>query len=210
MNISFCLGNGESRVSQDVEPLRDAGPVYGCNFIYQDYHVDNLVACDLHVAKEIISSGYHTRCNFYTRDQHYSELNQPQSVKVLPELKKKGRSKHEKAQNWGSGLYAAYIACQHSDVVVLLGYDLNGFNETSNNNLYKKQLRIPGTDYEDKPVDAEFWIKQFEILFDWFPDVTFAFINKDTWSSPLSWESYDNWTIDNYNTLQQFILDNKI
>ena len=210
MNISFSLGNGESRSQQDIEPLRDVGPVYGCNFVYQDHHVDNLIACDLQSAKEIVSSGYHKKCNFYTRDRCYSDLGQPDSVKVLPDLKNKGRKKYEKADNWGSGLYATYLACQSSDIVVCLGHDLNGFRETTNNNIYKNQLRIPGTDYDDKPIDAEFWIKQFELLFKWYPDITFAFINEDSWASPDSWNIHDNWTVDNYEVLQQFIVDNKL
>ena len=210
MKISFAIGNGESRQGFDISPCRDVGPVYACNYIYQDYHVDNLIACDKHVAKEIVASGYNTKCNFYTRERCYSSLGQPEFTKVLPTIKFETSTKWKQSINWGSGLYAVYLACeQQADMVVMLGFDLNGFNETENNNVYK-QLRIPGTSAtKNKPVDASFWIKQFALLFHEYPDVTFSFINRDDWQYPNEWESYDNWTIDNYTVLEQFIKDNR-
>ena len=43
MNLTFLVGNGESRQRINVDSLRDFGPVWGCNKIYQDWHVDNIV-----------------------------------------------------------------------------------------------------------------------------------------------------------------------
>lgn len=211
MKISFAVGNGESRQGFDLSSVSDVGPIYGCNYIFQDCHVDNLIACDRAVVDKILRSGYNSRCNFYTRERWYTQFNQPPYTKVFPELVSEGDQKWQKSDHWGSGLYAAYIACvDQADVVVMIGYDLNGFQEKENNNVYKK-LSIPGTDAAgQKPIDASFWIKQFTQLFTWFPDVTFSFINHDDWMYPAEWDRFENWTIDNYEVLQQFLEDNKL
>ena len=55
---AFCLGNGPSRKSIDLESLKSYGTVIGCNAIYRDFTPDILVALDSRIGHEIYRSGY--------------------------------------------------------------------------------------------------------------------------------------------------------
>ena len=57
---AFILGNGPSRPT-DIKWLNNwEGDTYGCNAIYRDGKVDNLVATDAAMQQEIYKSGYVT------------------------------------------------------------------------------------------------------------------------------------------------------
>jgi len=55
---AFCLGNGPSRKSLDLESLKPYGTVIGCNAIYRDFTPDILVAVDSRMSHKIYRSGY--------------------------------------------------------------------------------------------------------------------------------------------------------
>jgi len=213
MNIVSVIGNGISRNDYNIEKLRDVGPVYGCNYIYEDYHVDNLIACDRHVVEKVLQSGYYTQTNFWTREKWFMHFGSPADVNVFPALPA-GDKKWQKGEHWGSGLFALYLAClSKPDIILILGFDLDGLPSEGKNDIYKeKLLQIPNsnTHRKDKPVDASFWKKQFELLFKWNPNTTFSFINLEEWQEPQEWNGYENWTIDNYEVLDQFVVDNKL
>jgi len=57
-NKVFCIGNGESRQSFDLQKLRSIGKIYGCNALYRDFTPDVLVAVDHGISHEIYQSGY--------------------------------------------------------------------------------------------------------------------------------------------------------
>jgi len=54
----FCIGNGESRRSLDLNGLKLHGKVYGCNALYRDFTPDVLTAVDNGIMHEIYQSGY--------------------------------------------------------------------------------------------------------------------------------------------------------
>ena len=54
----FCIGNGESRKSFDLQKLKSLGKIYGCNALYRDFTPDVLVAVDNGIMHEIYQSGY--------------------------------------------------------------------------------------------------------------------------------------------------------
>ena len=54
----FVLGNGESRLSVDLEKLKKYGKIYGCNALYRDFTPDVLVCVDAGIQHEVYSSGY--------------------------------------------------------------------------------------------------------------------------------------------------------
>lgn len=205
MNTVFVIGNGTSRRDFNLNLLKTKGTVIGCNDLYKDYPVDYLIACDLPVAKEIISTGYNNSCKFYTREQTISRLNYPAGVFVFPDLPEQGDKKFQKSDSWGSGLYATYLACLGSyEKIILLGFDLDGYEDKTKNNMYNRKLHIPGTKTE-RPVDASFWIKQFELLFNWYPQKEFTFIHHDNWKNPESWSTIENFKRDNYKGLETFL-----
>ena len=67
MKLGFALGNGQSRLRIDPAELRKHGLVGGCNRIYEDHHVDILVATDRNMAAEIEQSGYARNNEMWTR-----------------------------------------------------------------------------------------------------------------------------------------------
>jgi len=54
----FCIGNGESRKTFDLNRLKLFGKIYGCNGLYRDFTPDILVAMDYNICHEIYRSGY--------------------------------------------------------------------------------------------------------------------------------------------------------
>jgi len=54
----FCIGNGESRQSLDLNTFKPHGKIYGCNALYRDFIPDVLTAVDHGIMHEIYQSGY--------------------------------------------------------------------------------------------------------------------------------------------------------
>jgi hypothetical protein len=66
----FVLGNGRSRLRYDLETLRRAGRIYGCNALYRDFAPDVLVAIDRRMIDEIVASGYsRDHCCYFANDE---------------------------------------------------------------------------------------------------------------------------------------------
>ena len=57
-NRVFCIGNGESRQSLDLNIFKPYGKIYGCNALYRDFTPDVLTAVDHGIMHEIYQSGY--------------------------------------------------------------------------------------------------------------------------------------------------------
>ena len=55
---ALIYGNGESRKNWDITKSYKGFETWGCNAIYRDCTVDNLVAIDYGVQQEIYESGY--------------------------------------------------------------------------------------------------------------------------------------------------------
>ena len=207
MKISFCIGNGESRQNFDLGKCRDVGPLYGSNAVYRDFHIDNLVVCDLRMAQEVINSGYYKQTNFYTRPKWTTLLKgDVQDINPLPDIPVWGQKKFHKGEHWGSGMFAAYLACaQKSDIVIFIGYDLWGNLKNKLNNVYKN---TPNYNKEnDRAVDPGHWIEQFVLLFTHFPHTEFIFINNENWRIPDKWLEHGNFSLDNFESLNN-ILEN--
>ena len=58
MTKVFCIGNGESRKSFNLDQLKPHGKIYGCNALYREYTPDVLVSVDHGIMHEIYQSGY--------------------------------------------------------------------------------------------------------------------------------------------------------
>jgi len=57
-NIAFIIGNGKSRESLELNTLRGAGTIFGCNALYRDFEPDFLVAIDDGIITEVYNSGF--------------------------------------------------------------------------------------------------------------------------------------------------------
>jgi hypothetical protein len=193
VKISFAIGNGTSRNGVNLQELREVGPLYASDYIYKETHVDNLVTTRKRIAAAIVHSNYHTKSNFYTTADNVRYLDYAQGVNELPAA----------AQSFESDLAAVVTACEYkASMVVCVGYDIEQTFAPVN---YK--LAIPGLDH---PAAADSRASEFEKIFQMYPNVTFAFINSRSWAPPADWEIYDNWTVDDFDVLSQFVADNKL
>ena len=64
--IHYVYGNGESRKGYEVS--RFSGVSWGCNAIYRDHEVDNLVVMDYGMQGEVVQSEYSKRHNCWFAD----------------------------------------------------------------------------------------------------------------------------------------------
>jgi len=186
MNIAFCIGNGESRRDFDLERVKPYGTMYGANAIHRDTTVDHLVCCDQRMAKEAMYNNYVGP--IYTRDRWYTDFATSQ-VKPLPNFDWPQDQKFTQTFHWGSGLHAVHLACRHgANICVMIGHDFYGIND-KHNNLYKATPNYESAEY--RAVDPSFWIRQFGLLFAYFPRTTFIFCQPDinTWTVPHEWDN---------------------
>ena len=68
MTKVFCIGNGESRKSFNLDQLKPHGKIYGCNALYREYTPDVLVSVDHGIMHEIYQSGYCYKNETWFRD----------------------------------------------------------------------------------------------------------------------------------------------
>lgn len=199
-NCAIVLGNGESRLGIE---LPDTVRTYGCNAIYRDCKVNDLVAVDPAIQYEIYSSGYVTRnrCWFAS----WSPIHNSREVKGFMEFtpasniiqnKKIGEYCNIAGQGdkfyvtWiyendsvndlgpvekSAGEVAIELAIKHKKKhIFMLGFDGEG-------NIYR------GTDnYFDKDGPYNEWYDGHEQIYADNPDVTFYRVNCDMKKSVLS------------------------
>lgn len=194
MKISFCFGNGESRHGIDVDYLNEYGPIYGCNAIYRDWHVDNLVSCDRKVIKEIIDAGEHQQTNLHVPARWRRTYQKYPEVQYLPT-----EAMGQDAQEWAAGTWALYLACEHkANIVVMLGYDLWA-RDGRLNNLYKDSAGYPKS--FEKPIDPIHWQQQISQIMQNYSDTQFVQVQADDWVVPESWAECPNFSLDSRQNL---------
>jgi|TARA_B110000503_G_scaffold106281_1_gene158680 hypothetical protein len=92
-NKVFIIGNGESRLTVDLENLKKRGKVYGCNALYRDYTPDVLVCIDAGMQHEVYGSGYCSNNKTYFRTHT-----------KLPEFMYKDMTNLDALMEWKDGL----------------------------------------------------------------------------------------------------------
>lgn len=195
---SFVIGNGTSRSGQPVENLVQHGTVYACNYASVELPCDHGIAVDRSVIFDLLSQ-HKPKCCLWSRQKWCSVLDHSTPVYALPEQLYKPVVRWDLAQHWSSGTYAVWKAANDgSDIVVMLGFDL--WNNGTNNNLYANK-----NNYSTKPVDPRCWIHQLLETFSRNPDTMFVNIQPDGWSVPDSWNDLENFTVDNYANLWNWL-----
>lgn len=202
MNIAFVVGNGISRTKIADDWYADRN-TYSCNLTYQNFTPKNLVICDRPLLVEAISQNAHLKSKVWTRDCWKRHVEAVENVYALPNPPYKAVTKHDQPMNWGSGLYAALLAClDDNDLLVFIGFDLwpISLKETKKvNNVYAGHNGYGPKDAG--PVDPSGWIYQFTKLFELFPNKQFVFINKNNWRIPEEWKTYENFNLDTFDSL---------
>jgi len=157
MSVAFVLGNGKSRLSLDLNQLKEIGPIYACNAIYRTFTPDVLVATDPGIARAIQESGYAQKNRFHTRRPIEGS-----GAKSLP----------KSYRGFSSGPNAVAQACIDGyHVMYLIGFDLGTTDGQFNNvyadtEFYKK--------ITDPPTFSGNWIKQIKQLADEYSNRRFV------------------------------------
>ena len=96
---SLIYGNGESRQVWDITKSYKGFKTWGCNAIYRDAVVDNLIAIDYGIQQEIYESGYAETNQCYFADWAILENFDPEFLKInyapkhIHETERKDRTK---------------------------------------------------------------------------------------------------------------------
>jgi hypothetical protein len=97
------------------------GTVYGCNAQYREFEPHHLIAVDVKMVNEIISSGYHKTHSVWT--------NPNKGIST-----KHGINFFSPHKGWSSGPTALwYAATQNHKEIYILGFDYQGINGKFNN-----------------------------------------------------------------------------
>ena len=198
MSYSIILGNGQSRRSVPAKILKNKN-TFACNYAYRDYEVKNLICCDRHILTTAISEGAAENSKIWTRPRWHNNIEPKNNVNIFPQLPFPVYQKFDQPMNWGSGTYAAYLAClDEPSVLVFAGFDLWG-NENKINSVYAGQEGYQAVD--SGAVNPSVWIYQFSKLFEFFHEKQFVFLNFPTWQEPQEWQRYSNYYKDNLKVL---------
>jgi len=119
--IAFVLGNGKSRLRLNATSLLDLGTVYACNAVYREFDPDFLIAVDVKMVNEIISSGYHRNHSVWSNPN--KGINSKSGINYFNPHK-----------GWSSGPTALDFACSrgHKDIYIF-GFDYAGIGGKFNN-----------------------------------------------------------------------------
>ena len=192
MNVrpAFVIGNGESRLAIDLDPLKKIGLTIGCNALYRDFNADILSCCD---QRMVVEAQSRFKNPIYTRP----EWNQKTNCTAYPDLPYKGNNREDDPWHWNSGPHAINIATkssragwmgQRSNLIFLLGFDLQTSDKV--NNVYKGTKNYGEID--SKPVDPKYWHYQLAKLFEHNPKCSFV------WVVPNHFKTPDTWTHENF------------
>jgi len=157
-NRAFVLGNGTSRSAVNPTKLLDLGTVYGCNAQYREYEPDYLIAVDVKMVNEIISSGYHKNNQVWTNPN--KGISSKNSINFFNPHK-----------GWSSGPTALWFAANngHKEIYIL-GFDYQGI-EGKFNNIYANTYN-----YKKSTDAATFfgnWLNQTEKVIKEFKNIKF-------------------------------------
>lgn len=158
-NPAFVLGNGVSRLRVNLENLKTYGTIYGCNALYREFTPHYLIAVDVKMVNEIISSGYHKNHEVWT--------NPNKGITSKDQL-----NFFDPHKGWSSGPTALWLAArqQHPNIFIF-GFDYQGLENGRVNNVYA------GTHNYKKSTDsATFygnWASQTDKVFGEFKKVNF-------------------------------------
>ena len=176
MSAAFVLGNGVSRLSVDLNQLKQHGQIYGCNALYREFVPDVLISTDKAIAHTIQNSGYAEKHLMYTR-------------KPLPGLGT--RSVPQSYFGFSSGPIAVGVAAIDRHLAVyLIGFDMGPSTNNRFNNVYAD------TEFYRKssslPTYTGNWVRQIVTICRDFPKISFHRVMGDTTAAIPEFSNVDN------------------
>lgn len=172
----WAIGNGESRMKVNINALK--GPKIGCNGIYRDWHVDELVCVDRTMVHEALSNKY--KGKILTKEDYRQHFVGYDNVSWLP--------KPPSDLPFSSGNYAliraAGLASISDKEVHMIGYDMYSYNGYINNiysgtQNYAKKM--------SQGVNELPWIEQAADIMSAYPRINFIVYQEERWLFPQQW-----------------------
>ena len=198
MSFGYVIGNGQSRIGIP-EKIWEGKDTWACNLAYRQFAPTNLVCCDKAMIIMALSESADDKSQLWTRSRWFTKL-ALKDTKPLPVPDIIVETKFDREMDWGSGTYAAYLAClSEHDILVFVGFDLWATKENRVNNVFAGEKGYGPKDAG--PVGPEAWIHQFSRLFTKFPDKQFVFLNRQGWRSPDEWATATNVNYDSISAL---------
>jgi hypothetical protein len=188
----YVFGNGESRTSVNIDNL--SGIKIGCNAIMRDYKMDHLICVDRKMVREAITTEY--KSNIYTRENWIDEFH-AYGIMSVPKLPYKGHERPDEPFQWGSGPYAVLLACQLSNDIKLIGFDLHSKDQYMNN-IYKDTTNYNNSDHHY--IDPRYWIHQIGVLMMMYPSIKFKIYQTANFKLPNNWK-LPNVSVDTFDNL---------
>lgn len=186
---AVVVGNGESRLTIDLPPLRTESIMIGCNAIHRDITVDHLVCCDRRMVDEAINNERTADTFIYVREEwhhYFRKIKKNKNIRTVPALPYQGTTKADHPEHWGSGCYAVLLALELGCAdVTLIGFDLY-YSNNKVNNIYKGTNNYANVDA--KPVDFSYWVYQISKIFQCYPNTQFTIVNVPNWQMPPQWQ----------------------
>jgi len=179
--MTWAIGNGESRTPIDIANL--SGYKIGCNAIFRDYAVDELICVDKKMVYDALENNFYKTIR--TRQDWINRFTDYKNVVTVPDLPYTGEKRQDDPFQWGSGPYAILRACELSDTINIIGFDLYSKTEYLNN-VYKDTFNYDRS--LKRPVDPSYWIYQIHKLFNCFKDKHFVIYQEEDWTLPKLWK----------------------
>jgi hypothetical protein len=146
--IAFVIGNGVSRRSIDLQPLRKYGKIYGCNALYREFDPDVLIAVDTKMILEIDKARYQHRVPVWTNpNKSYAKMS--------------GFNFFNPSKGWSSGPTALWKSSEEGfEEIYILGFDYQGIGENNQtvNNIYAGTVNYKKT--HERATYYGNWLKQ--------------------------------------------------
>ena len=197
MSFGVVVGNGISRMDVDRDHYLGK-ETWACNLAYKQFKPTHLVCCDRAMAVLALSSNVKDHSTIWTRKRWFSVVDLP-GVEALPDLPFPKLSAYDRDMDWGSGTYAAYLACiSKHDILAFVGFDLWDDRGKVNNVFAGEKGYGPSN---ASPVDPSAWIHQIAVLLKHFPEKQFVFLNRPDWQAPDQWKAFDNFYTDDISQL---------
>ena len=135
MNISWVLADGiDLDPTQELEPLKQAGPFWGSWRTWRAYQTDNVICHDQARVDELLKRAFQAACNFYIPNSVYVALNRPLGVQVY-----EGNFVHDLDHR--EEIIAMHLAASRSDIVLLLGFDWSQLSQQHYVGLVSQAIR---------------------------------------------------------------------
>lgn len=117
MRVSWIIADAFASATIDPEQLKSLGPIWGSWRTWRAWNTDNVLCGDLAKSQELLQRAFQAVCNFYVPAKNFALVGRPSGVKTYEGHAPAG-------QDCADEIVAMHLAASSSDLVLLLGYDL--------------------------------------------------------------------------------------